>query len=105
MAAYMASLDKLLAREEAVYYPAHGDEIKEPRKLVRGLLLHRRQREAQILAQLERGVGLVPIMVAAMYSGIDPALHPAAERSVLAHLLDLEGRGRARREGEAWRLA
>ena len=105
MAAYMASLAKLLEREERIYYPAHGPAIEEPRKLVRGLLLHRRQREAQILAQLELGIERVPAMVANMYAGVDPALHPAAERSVLAHLLDLEARGRVRRQGDAWRPA
>jgi hypothetical protein len=32
-------------------------------------------------------------MVARMYVGLDPRLFPAAERSVLAHLIDLRGRG------------
>ena len=34
--------------------------------------------------------------------GTDPRLFPAAGRSVLAHLIDLEARGRVRRDGEAW---
>jgi glyoxylase-like metal-dependent hydrolase (beta-lactamase superfamily II) len=102
MAAYMASLDKLLTREEAVYYPAHGPAVEEPRKLVRGLLLHRRQREAQIMAQLAGGRRRISDMVADMYRDIDPALHPAAARSVLAHLLDLEARARVRRDGDEW---
>jgi hypothetical protein len=41
-------------------------------------------------------------MVAAMYAGIDPRLHGAAARSVLAHLLDLERRGLAAQSGERW---
>ena len=105
MAAYRASLDKLLRRDESVYYPGHGPAVHEPRKLVRGLALHRRQREAQILAQLERGEGAVAGIVAALYRDIDPRLHPAAERSVLAHLIELEARGAAAREGERWRLS
>ena len=105
MAAYMASLAKLQGRDDAVYYPAHGPAIDKPHKLVRGLILHRRQRENQILAELEKGEGRIPAMVARMYSGIDPGLHPAAARSVLAHLLDLEARGVAARNGDAWRLA
>ena len=105
MGAYMASLAKLQAREDRIYYPAHGPAVEAPQKLLRGLVLHRRQREGQILAQLERGEGRIASMVGHMYRSIDPRLHPAAERSVLAHLLDLEARGLARNEGDRWSLA
>ena len=103
MAAYMASLDKLTARDDAIYYPAHGLPIDNPQRLVRGLIGHRRQREGQILRRLERGESSIPAMVAEMYRGIDPQLHPAAERSVLAHLIDLENRSIVARDGERWR--
>jgi hypothetical protein len=43
-------------------------------------------------------------MVADMYRDVDPRLHPAAGRSVLAHLIDLEARGLVRRDGEGWAL-
>ena len=103
MAAYMASLARLLARDDAVYYPAHGPAVMKPQRLVRGLIGHRRQREGQILRHLQAGEGHIPAMVAAMYKGIDPGLHPAAARSVLAHLIDLEARGMVSEEGPAWR--
>jgi glyoxylase-like metal-dependent hydrolase (beta-lactamase superfamily II) len=105
MGAYVASLEKLLQRQEGVYYPAHGPAIDDPRKLVRGLILHRRQREAGILAQLKAGEGSVPTIVANLYQAVDPRLHPAAARSVLAHLIDLRARGLVVQEGEAWRIA
>ena len=105
MADYMASLDKLLARDDRLYYPAHGPAVDEPHDHVRRLIEHRRMRERQILGHLERGDGRIPAMVAAMYTDIDPRLFPAAGRSVLAHLVDLERRGLARAEGEAWTLA
>jgi len=105
MADYMASLDKLLARDDRLYYPAHGPAVDEPHGHVRRLIEHRRMRERQILGHLERGDGRIPAMVAAMYTDIDPRLFPAAGRSVLAHLVDLERRGLARAEGEAWTLA
>ncbi|HEV2747371.1 MAG TPA: MBL fold metallo-hydrolase [Allosphingosinicella sp.] len=105
MAAYRASLDKLLARDEAVYHPAHGPPIAEPREHVRRLIRHRRRREAQILARLEAGDSRLSAMVAAIYTDVDPGLHPAAERSVLAHLIDLEARGIARQEEGLWSLA
>ena len=43
--------------------------------------------------------------VEAMYREVDPRLHPAAGRSVLAHLVDLERRGLVKGEGECWSLA
>ncbi|WP_419808793.1 MBL fold metallo-hydrolase [Sphingomonas sp.] len=93
MTAYMASLEKLLGREDRVYYPGHGDLIDKPQRLVRGLLGHRRQREGQILRLLDAGAQAIPAMTARMYVGLDPRLLPAAERSVLAHLYDLRARG------------
>jgi len=94
MAAYMASLAKLLDREDALYYPAHGPAVDRPQRLVRGMMGHRKQREGQILRLLESGTHGIPAMVAHMYKGVDPRLHPAAGRSVLAHLIDLAARGR-----------
>jgi hypothetical protein len=44
-------------------------------------------------------------MVGALYTDTDPALYPAAERSVLAHLLDLEQRGWVASAGNIWNLA
>ena len=49
MADYMTSLERLLGRDDRVYYPAHGPAVEKPPKWVRGLLGHRRQREGQIL--------------------------------------------------------
>jgi glyoxylase-like metal-dependent hydrolase (beta-lactamase superfamily II) len=104
MAAYMASLAKLQGRDEAVYYPGHGLPVDNPHKLLRGLVLHRKQREAQILSALRHEGRMVEDMVPNIYRGVDERLYPAAARSVLAHLFDLENRHLAQREGEAWRL-
>lgn len=105
MSAYMASLERLHGRDDAVYYPAHGPAVTKPRQLVRGMLGHRRQREAQILRLLARGPHAIPAMVAAMYKGLDPRLTGAAGRSVLAHLLDLRHRGRVASDGDLWRAS
>ncbi len=104
MSDYMASLERLMARDDAIYYPAHGDPISEPRRFVRGMLGHRRMREGQILRLLGEAGGLaVPEMVQQMYKGLDARLVGAASRSVLAHLIDLERRGLvASAGGEAW---
>ena len=105
MAAYMASLQKLQDREDRIYYPAHGPAVEKPRQLVRGMMGHRRQRERQILKLVEAGTGLIADMVPLMYKGVDTGLHPAAARSVLAHLIDLENRSVVSREGDAWKIA
>jgi glyoxylase-like metal-dependent hydrolase (beta-lactamase superfamily II) len=105
MAAYMESLDKLLARDDRIYYPAHGPAVEEPQAHVRRLIGHRRDRERQILGHLERGEGHIETLVPQMYADVDPRLHPAAGRSVLAHLIDLEQRGLVRSEGGTWTRA
>jgi glyoxylase-like metal-dependent hydrolase (beta-lactamase superfamily II) len=105
MTAYLASLEKLMGRDDTVYYPAHGHAIEEPQRLVRGTLGHRRMREGQILRHLERhGAATIAVLVAAMYPALDPRLHGAAGRSVLAHLIDLERRMLAVTDGDEWRL-
>ncbi|MDK2766748.1 MAG: MBL fold metallo-hydrolase [Sphingomonas sp.] len=105
MGAYMASLDKLLRRDDRVYYPAHGPEVTTPQRLARGMIGHRKQREGQILRLIDQRIGAIPDMVARMYVGLDPRLTGAAGRSVLAHLIDLNNRGLVRAEGELWTRA
>jgi len=107
MTAYMRSMQRLTERDDIVYYPAHGEPIDAPQRLVRGMMGHRKQREGQILRFMERnGDSAIPDMVADMYRGVDPRLHGAAGRSVLAHLIDLHGRGMAERIGDGrWRTA
>ncbi|HEY0621834.1 MBL fold metallo-hydrolase [Sphingomonas sp.] len=106
MGDYMASLDKLLARGDRVYYPAHGDAVEKPQRLVRGMMGHRKQREGQILRLLGEQIGDIPAMVEKMYVGLDQRLTGAAGRSVLAHLIDLRQRGIVTgAEGGEWRMA
>ncbi|RYD95489.1 MAG: MBL fold metallo-hydrolase [Sphingomonadales bacterium] len=107
MAEFMASLDKLMRREDRdrVYYPAHGKPIEKPHRFVRGLIGHRKQREGQILRLLKADVHEIPALVARMYAGLDPRLTGAAGRSVLAHLIDLRERGVVAESDDGWRLA
>lgn len=104
MAAYMASLRKLIDRDDVIYHPTHGEPVTDPQRFVRGLITHRRQRETQILKLLSEGPQTIPAMVAVMYAMVDKRLHPAAGRSVLAHLIDLKARGNVADDGDRWRL-
>ena len=81
MTAYMRSMQRLADRDDAIYYPAHGEPVDNPQRLVRGMMGHRKQREGQIIRYLTRnGASGIPDMVSEMYRGIDPRLHGAAGR-------------------------
>lgn len=93
MAAYMASVDKLRGRSDRIYRPGHGGPVTEPQRFLRGLVQHRRQREAAILSRLQAGDETISQMVPEIYQGLALALHGAAALSVLAQLEDLVMRG------------
>lgn len=99
MSDYMASLARLVPREDRVFWPGHGGPVADPQRWVRGLLAHRRQREAAILERLAAGEGRIPDIVAKLYPEISPALRGAAAQSVYAHLEDLVARGLAAADG------
>jgi glyoxylase-like metal-dependent hydrolase (beta-lactamase superfamily II) len=110
MGPYMASLEKLRARDDAIYWPGHGGPVKEPARFVRAMIGHRRQREASILARLADGAMTIPARVELNYAGLAPRLKGAAALSTLAHLEDLAERGLVAFTGTdglgaLWRLA
>ncbi|HWA31405.1 MAG TPA: MBL fold metallo-hydrolase [Rhizomicrobium sp.] len=105
MAQYMASVRKLIARADRILYPTHGAPVTDPKPFLAAYLEHRLDRERQILACIRDGVVTIPDMVARMYVDVDKRLHPAASRSVLAHLIQLESEGRVINEGGRYRLA
>ena len=100
MSDYMASLDRLLQRDDTLFLPGHGGPVTQPAAFMRGLKAHRKMRERAIIERLRGGDRTIPDMVAAIYRDTDPRLHGAAGLSVLAHLEDLVDRGIAAAEGE-----
>ncbi len=110
MAAYVASLHRLLARTgDTLYLPGHGPALPEPLAYVSGLLAHRLAREQAVLVALATAPSGPAALVETLYPGLKPALRPAAERSVLAHLLKLAQEGKARMAESsdgtvAWRI-
>src|SRR5262245_21528886 len=97
---YMAALDRLARRDEALNFSGLGPEIPDGPRYVRFLARHRRAREASILHRLAKGEADIPSMVRAIYIGIDPRLTNAAGYSVLAHLEDLVARGIVATDGD-----
>jgi len=108
MADYMASLARLQARAgDRLYLPGHGPPIPEPAGFVEGLVAHRLEREAKVLAALRAAAGPVTALelVPAVYGALDPRLVGPASRSLAAHLVKIAAEGAARADGGAWRAS
>jgi glyoxylase-like metal-dependent hydrolase (beta-lactamase superfamily II) len=104
MGAYLASLEKLAARDDKILYPTHGSPVADSRHWLAELIAHRRMREGQIVAALGQGTQGVQDLTQKLYPGIEPALRPAAGQQILAHLEHLKSRGRVVPEDGGWRL-
>lgn len=90
---FMRSCEKLALIPAQRFYPGHGGPVHSPRARVRALMAHRRLRESQIIETLQTGERNVQTLTKTIYSDVAPALLPAAQRNVLAHLIDLVTRG------------
>ena len=97
MTVYFESLDKVRARDLRRIAPGHGDMIDDPGAVLDDYLIHRREREAQVLA----GVLAAPpegttteALVAQLYAEVPKHLHKVARFTVWAHLRKLAADGR-----------
>ncbi len=99
MADYMASLERMLARDDRLFLPGHGGPVTQPASFMRGLRTHRRMRERAVLERIKAGDRLIPDMVKVIYRDTDPRLHGAAALSVLAHIEDLVEKGLVETDG------
>lgn len=93
MGAYMASLKRLSAHPAQMFLPGHGPEITHPSQRLKDLTEHRKSREKAILSKLDHTPRTAASVTAEVYTDIAPHLLPAAERNVLAHLIDLNEQG------------
>jgi glyoxylase-like metal-dependent hydrolase (beta-lactamase superfamily II)/8-oxo-dGTP pyrophosphatase MutT (NUDIX family) len=101
MAAYLASLQALLAEDLDWLAPGHGFLVEQPHEVLRKLIAHRLKREAKVLQALrEGGPGTLAALVARVYDDAPVALHGVARRSLLAHLLKLQAEAQARCVGD-----
>lgn len=96
---FMASCARLRALGPRRLYPGHGAPVDAPAERIDWLLAHRRGREAQILDRLAEGPSDAEGLARRIYAETPPELLPAATRNVLAHLVDLHGRGIVGAEG------
>lgn len=92
---FMAALDRLEGLGPTRLFPGHGAPVADGPARIRALRQHRLGREAQLLAALDSEPAPLAALVARVYADLDPAMHPAAARNLLAHLIDLDSRGLA----------
>jgi glyoxylase-like metal-dependent hydrolase (beta-lactamase superfamily II) len=93
MADYLASLERLVGRNDELFLPGHGGRLEQPKRMVKAYLVHRRWREEAILGAIKDGHRTINEIAALVYSGIDSRLLTAASLSVQAHVEHLIERG------------
>jgi glyoxylase-like metal-dependent hydrolase (beta-lactamase superfamily II) len=105
MAAYLDALRALLEVPLDWLAPGHGFLVARPRAVIEALIRHRLAREARVLEAM-KALAPAPIdtLLPRVYADVPPALHPMARRSLLAHLLKLQGDGIAALRDETWAL-
>ncbi|MCZ8110524.1 MAG: MBL fold metallo-hydrolase [Betaproteobacteria bacterium] len=108
MAAYLHSLQALRRAHDAGarplewLAPGHGFLVADPPAVLDALVAHRLRREAKVLAALKATPRLLEALLPRVYDDVPAALHGVAARSLLAHLLKLQGEGRAVQAAEGW---
>ena len=106
---YLRSLKLMQELTPRTIYPGHGPVVFRAQDKLREYVEHRAERERQVLAALGSGPRSIDDMAQEIYAGYPADVLPLAARSVLAHLLKLEGEGSAARigkaDGAAWSVA
>ena len=97
VAAYLRSLDRVIALEPHILFPGHWDPVTDAARKLEEYRTHRLDREAQIRAELVRGRGTARELTERVYGKeIGEELLAAAEMTMRAHLKKLTDEGRAR---------
>ena len=101
---YLDALHRLLALRPARLLPAHGPDITDPERVLGRYIDHRMERERQVLEALALNHRTVPAIAEFIYDGLSPALMPAAQENVRAHLDKLLLEGRVAADGQEFTL-
>ena len=105
VAAYLRSLDRLAALQPRILFPGHWDPVTEAAAKIEEYRRHRLEREAQILAEVNRGGGTAPELTRRVYGELDDKLMVAAEMTLRAHLKKLVDEGVVRENGEVYQAS
>lgn len=90
LAAYLASLEKLLELELDAICPGHGPVVRDPAAKLREYRDHRLEREAKVITALDAGARTTDELLARAWSDVDLSasemLRAAAAATLQAHL-------------------
>lgn len=93
MGDYLRSLATLRALHPKRIYPAHGPVREDAVALIDEYIVHRLERERQVLEAYAAGARTAQEMRARIYPELDTRLHGAAEIQIEAHLIKLREEG------------
>jgi glyoxylase-like metal-dependent hydrolase (beta-lactamase superfamily II) len=93
MSDYIASLEAIRNRRFDVLWPTHGPPIRDVERFIQAYADHRQERLDQITGALASGPARIRELVPRLYADVDPRLHPAAARSMLAGMIHLVRKG------------
>jgi glyoxylase-like metal-dependent hydrolase (beta-lactamase superfamily II) len=97
VAAYLRSLDRLIALEPRMLFPGHWDPVKDAVAKLNEYRTHRLEREAQVLDEVRRGPGTAGELTRRVYGPeVGEDLLVAAEMTMRAHLEKLIDDGKVR---------
>jgi endoribonuclease LACTB2 len=101
MAAYLASLERMIEAGATTLLPAHGGPIRDAAGCVDRYVAHRLARERRVLDALRAhgGPATAAELLPAAYDDAPKAFWPLAVQSIMAHLDKLAREGKARRVG------
>jgi hydroxyacylglutathione hydrolase len=102
---YLASLHRVEALHPRRLLPGHGPIVDDVPALVAQYVAHRAAREAQIVGALLAGAATPAAIVDRVYQSLRPSLVPAAQESVLAHLIKLQREGRVLEMDGRWEVS
>ncbi len=108
LAQYLRSLKRMQDLGARTIYPGHGPVVLRAAAKLQEYVDHRADREQQVVDAMAGGARSIEEMVAIIYADHPIDVHALAARSVLSHLLKLEGEGRVARNGKGdeatWKL-
>ena len=102
VAAYLRSLERLAALQPRIIFPGHWDPVPDAMAKIEEYRRHRLEREAQVLAEVQRGGGTAVELTRRVYGRLDEELMAAAEMTMRAHLKKLVDDGAVRERGDSY---
>jgi len=103
MKVYLDSLELLKSYPMKTLAPGHGDIMKNPIRVIDGIIQHRKNREAKVIRALMKiKTATVDMLIPPVYDDVLPYLHPVAKHSLLAHLIKLERENRVKQSEGFW---